>query len=356
MNIKRKLASLQLVKDVQPIKNADRIEVITINGWKVVANKNQYRIGDLVVYCEIDSLLPIKPQYEFLRKSSYIKNIEQEGFRLRTIKLRNQISQGLLLPIQSIIDEFESETCDISKDIKKQIMNSIINNEINVDVTDILGIIKYEKPIPDELKQSILGEIPSFIVKTDEERIQNLVDDFDEIKKLKFSSTEKCDGESSTFYLNEGHFGVCGRNWEFKFNENNPKWKFAVDNNIEEKLRKLGRNIALQGEFLGKGIQGNPYNLDCNIVRFFTIFDIDNYKKLNHDEFIDIIESLELETVPMLERNIDLPDINEIIKNAEGFSLLNPKVKREGKVYVSIDGSISFKVISNSYLIENDND
>jgi len=332
MNIDRKLATIQIIKDIAPIKGADRIEVATIMGWKVVVERGKFEIGDKIIYCEIDSLLPITEEYEFLRKTSYIKTESQEGFLLRSIRLRKQISQGLILPI-----------------------NNIPCLTIGCDVTEYLGIVKYEVPIPNELKDDVIGKVPSFIQKTNEERIQSLTDDYLVWKEngITFYATEKLDGQSTTFYLNNGIFGACGRNWEYKRNENNPIWKFAISNNIEEKLRAYGKNIAIQGELIGSGIEGNNYKLDYKTIRFFTVFNIDEYKIEDYDTFVYIIKNvLQYKTAPLLETDYNLPEsVEELVFLADGPSALNTSSFREGIVFRSTDSSISFKVISNQYLI-----
>jgi len=334
MNIERKLATVQIIKDIQPIKGADRIEVASILGWKVVVKKDEFKIGDKVIYCEIDSLLPIEENYEFLRKSSYIKNDEQEGFRLRTIRLKNQISQGLIITLDGY------DLSDVT---------------VGIDLTESLNIQKYEVPIPDELKEDVVGAIPSFISKTDEERIQNLSDDFEEWKQddISFYETEKLDGQSTTMYLNNGVFGVCGRNWEYKRNPDNLIWKFAIDNNIEEKLRAYGKNIAIQGELIGSGIQKNNYKLNYKTIKYFRVFNIDEYRLEDYDTFVDIIHNvLNADTVPLVSNHYKLPNtIDELLKHTEGNSLLTTSEKREGSVFKSLDSSISFKVISNEYLV-----
>ncbi len=102
MTTERKLASVVKIVDIQPIKDADAIVVASVKGWKVVVKKGEFNVGDLAVYYEIDSFLPVRPQFEFLRKSSFKRMGSSEGFRLKTIKLRGQISNGLLMPLSSL--------------------------------------------------------------------------------------------------------------------------------------------------------------------------------------------------------------------------------------------------------------
>lgn len=156
----RKLATIRRIDNITPIEDADKIRLAHIGGWKVVIAKNaNHNIGDLVVYCEIDSFLPVEPELEFLRKTSYKKMGDLVGFRLKTIKLRNQISQGLIMPLN-----------DANTIIKRNYPNIDIDLIEGMDVTDLLGIQKYDPPIPAHLSGTIKGQFPSFIQKTDEER------------------------------------------------------------------------------------------------------------------------------------------------------------------------------------------
>lgn len=152
--MERKLATIQKIREIRPIEGADAIELAIINNWQVVVAKDVgHKVGDFVVYCEIDSFLPIREEFEFLRKSSFKKMGVQEGFRLKTIKLRGQISQGLVLPI-SVLEGSD---------------DAIVIEE-GVDVSEVLGIVKYDPPIPAQLAGKVKGHFPSFIRKTDEER------------------------------------------------------------------------------------------------------------------------------------------------------------------------------------------
>ena len=157
----RKLATVRTVAEIRPIKGADMIVLAVVDGWKCVVKKDEFEAGDTAVYCEIDSFLPVRSEFEFLRKSSFKRMEDKEGFRLRTVKLRGQISQGLLLPI-TVLD----------RDVK-----------IGEDVTEELGIEKYEAPIPTCLSGQVVGPFPATVKKTDEERIQNLATDFASYKE-----------------------------------------------------------------------------------------------------------------------------------------------------------------------------
>jgi RNA ligase (TIGR02306 family) len=181
--MERKLATVRRIKEILPIEGADRIELAVIDGWKVVVAKDvQHKVGDLVIYCEIDSFLPIREEFEFLRKSSYKKMGDQEGFRLRTTKMKGQISQGLILPI-SVLNPPGT--------------NIYVQPFEGLDVTEMLDIVKYEPPVPAELTGKVKGFFPSFIRKTDEERVQTLTQEYQGWRLSsahQFYATEKLDG------------------------------------------------------------------------------------------------------------------------------------------------------------------
>lgn len=336
----RKLATIQKIKEIHPIEGADAIELAIINGWKVVVAKNVgHKVGDYVIYCEIDSFLPIKEEFEFLRKSSYKKMSDgTEGFRLRTIKLRGQVSQGLIIPMSILLNY----------------KNFMVEFEEGSDLTEILGIVKYEPPIPAELAGKVKGNFPSFIPKTDEERIQNLTKEFEEWKKsdIDFYITEKLDGSSATYYYKDGVFGVCSRNLELLETEGNTFWKVARELDLENKMKSLGYNVSFQGELVGEGIQGNPYKIKGQKVFFFNVFNIDNREYSDLTEFVNTIHGLSLDTVPKIETNFKIPDtIEDLLLYSDDKSYHNSNFDREGVVIRSLDRKISFKVISNKFLL-----
>lgn len=339
--MERKLASIQIVENLSPIEGADLIEVATVKGWKLVTKKGEYKPGDLAIYCEIDSFLPIKEEFEFLRKSSYKKMGEHEGFRLKTIKLKGQISQGLLLPVSTLIGKIYQDQYN--------------NLQVGDDVSEALGIWKYEPPIPAQLAGVMKGSFPAFLQKTDEERVQNLVDVYDNFKKSVFYVTEKLDGSSATYYFNNGVFGVCSRNLELLENEGNSFWKVGRLLNLEEKMKSVGQNICLQGELIGEGIQGNPYKLKGQHVYFFNAFSIDEQRYLSFNDFIALSKDFQIETVPVIHSEFNLPDsCDELILFADGKSILNPNTNREGVVIRNHQRTISFKVISNNFLLKSE--
>lgn len=227
--------------------------------------------------------------------------------------------------------------------------------EIGTDVTEMLDIIKYEPPIPASLAGKVKGLFPSFLRKTDEERVQNLTSEYEEYKTSdhKFYITEKLDGSSATFYLRNGEFGVCSRNLELLETEGNTFWKVARELNLENKMKSLGKNISIQAELIGESVQGNPYKIKGQTIRCFNLYNIDTQEYSSLTEFKDTVEMLGLETVPVLDTNFKLPDtIDELLKFADSKSELNPNYDREGIVIRTLDRKISFKVISNKFLLK----
>jgi len=342
----RKLASIRVISDIQPIEGADAIELAIVDGWKVVVAKNVgHQIGNKVVYCEIDSFLPIEPEFEFLRKTSFKKMGEEEGFRLKTIRLRNTLSQGLLIPLDDAIEVMKRRNGEVYTEML----------EVGKDVSQLLGIQKYEPPIPAELAGKVKGLFPSFLRKTDEERVQNLKTEYEEWKNSDktFYVTEKLDGSSATFYIKDDVFGVCSRNLELLETEGNTFWKVARKLDLEAKMREFGGDFSLQGELIGEGIQGNPYKIAGHSVRFFNVFDVEDGEYLSLHQFKFITEKLGLETVPILDESFKLPDtIDELLAYAENKSVLNLQFDREGVVIRSTDRTVSFKSISNKFLLK----
>lgn len=378
--MERKLASIQKIREILPIEGADAIELAVINSWKVVTKKGEFKPGDLCVYFEIDSFLPMEKDFEFLRKSSYKKMGDLEGFRLKTIRLRGQVSQGLCLPL-SILEKDDEMKIGISKQpwgdqLQLGPYDDAIVIEEGTDVTEYMCVLKYEPPIPAELSGKVKGGFPGFIRKTDEERIQNMTGHFERMKSEKYYVTEKLDGSSATYYSRDGVFGVCSRNLELadpgefvpgtvlcedgveRPKKENTFWKVAKELFIKEKLGTLEQNYAIQGELIGEGIQGNPYKIKGHTVRIFNVFNIDTQEYLGLEEMREFlgkinVDSNPIEMVPILFEDYTLPEtIEEILSQAEGKSVLNSGTEREGIVIRNRDKSISFKAISNNFLLK----
>lgn len=340
----RKLASIRTVKEIRPIPNADAIELCMVDGWQVVSKKGEFSPNDTCVYFEIDSFLPVRPEFEFLRKSSFRKMGEEGGFRLKTIKLRGQISQGLILPV-STFDE-----------LKESVLGD--------DVTEALGVQKFEPPLPAQLAGEALGLFPGFIQKTDQERIQNLWDDYSQrYADKEFEVTIKLDGSSMTVYRFDDDFGVCSRNLNMRDTEGNTLWRVTKEMDLFTRLDKLGRNLALQGELMGTGIQKNREKINGHKYFIFDIFDIDAHKYLTPSERLEVLEELGLSIdnlVPVLETIKPFQQfktVDEILKFAEGKSW--KAATREGLVFKAKEPNengvvVSFKAISNRFLLKHE--
>lgn len=346
----RKLATIQSIKSIRPIEGADSIELATVLGWNVVVKKGEFSEGDLAVYFEIDSFLPCRPEFEFLRKGCY-KQLPDgtEGFRLRTVRLRGKLSQGLLIPLSNAFPDGAPASLSPGD-----------------EVTDLLGVKKYEPPIPASLSGVAKGLFPQFIQKTDQERIQNVFDDYKNLHGEKlFEITIKLDGSSATYYMKDGVFGVCSRNLELCETDGNTFWNIARRYDIEGVLRKMclgtARNIAIQGEIIGEGIQGNKEKIKGHDFYLFDIFDIDSQSYYDpHDRrilYLYYMEGAGIKHVPILSSwpIFAKTSLDEILEMATGKSL-NPDVMREGLVFKSYrnqegsEGIVSFKAISNKFL------
>jgi len=351
----RKLARIERIHEIKIHPNADSLELAKIGGWQVVVKKSQFKTGDLCVYFEIDCLIPEKPEFEFLRS---------KHFRIKTTKLRGELSQGIAFPLSIL-----GEKCNDFKE--------------GEDVTELLEITKYEPPISPQLMGMARGNFPTHILpKTDEERLQSRMKLLEEMKGKLCYITLKEDGTSFTAYHTveedmtpeimslEQRVGVCSRNLELK-NEAFPSstmniyWKIALQYDIENKLKQFyrdtGRNIAIQGEITGDGINENKLGLPRNTTQLhlFNVFFIDEHRYANYSEFIMIASELGIPVVETLYFGRFNFTLEELLKFAEG-KYLNTNNEREGIVIRTTEekysevlkGRLSFKVINNLYLLK----
>ena len=333
----RKLASIQRIAEVKDIPDADLIQAYRVGGWWIVSKKGEFAVNELVTYLEIDSFVPTELA-PFLSKGKEPREyMGVQGERLRTVKLKRQVSQGLILPLSEyILDNVE-----------------LIEGH---DVTEILGVIKWEAPeefIPANAK----GNFPSFIPKTDQQRVQNLSLEFSQwlTDGSVWQKTEKLDGSSMTVFVNADNSGVCSRNLELLEDENNTYWKMTKKYKLIETLRSTGRNLAFQGEIYGMGINGNLYSLDDQRFALYAIYDIDAQCYLPPDQAYRTALVLGVPHVPHL-GNMCLGEfygsMQELIDDADGTSCINTKAIREGYVYKNLETNESFKAIGSSYLIK----
>jgi RNA ligase (TIGR02306 family) len=272
------------------------------------------------------------------------------------VKLRGQISQGLLLPVTAgfIITKLGAGP------------GAKFTDYIGRDVTEVLGIQKWDPPIPAQLQGTMKGNFPHFIPKTDQERCQNLRKDIFEIHKDEiYEVTTKLDGSSMTVYVKNGEIGVCSRNIDLIETEGNSFWKAARDQNIVEALAHIcedkGEEYAIQGELIGEGIQGNPEKLKGQRFYLFDIYSITEGRYFSINERYSILDSMnnlygaDIEHVPIVDGDLRVAQaydtIDELLEYAEGSSL-NPQTKREGLVFKSWESDFTFKAIANSYLLK----
>jgi RNA ligase (TIGR02306 family) len=332
----RKMATIRQIDALNPIEGADAIECATIGGWKVVVKKGEFSVGDRAVYCEIDSWIPTELA-PFLSKGKEPREFEGiRGERLRTVKLRGQLSQGLLLNLDFAIPQ----------------TNSFVEGD---DVSETLGIVKWERPMNAQLAGMAKGNFPSLIPKTDQERAQNLKKEIAGAAEagLQFEITEKLEGSSMTVYLIEDVFGVCSRNLDLKETADNTFWQIAREYNIEDKMRIAGlNNFAIQGELIGPGIQGNIYKLNKPVFMVFDVYNINAGSYLTPHDRRALIRVLDIPHAPVLlvDKDLGVGSIDELLQWAEGESKIG-KTEREGIVFKEVHGGMSFKAISNKYLL-----
>lgn len=342
----RKLATIEKIADIQPIPNADQIVAVKVREWWVVAKKDQFQIGSPCVFFEIDSFLPITPVFEFLLKGSKPKKMlvdgaERDGIRLKTIKLRGQISQGLVLPIDSTLE----------------------NHPIGTDVSEIIGVVKWEMPIPANLSGTVKGDFPSFIPKTDEIRVQNCAEILETHRGVVCYITSKLDGTSATFFKRNGEFGACSRNLDLKDTEGNTHWQIARQYQIAEKLPD---GFAIQGEIVGHGIQDNPHKLAGQQFFAYNVFNIQKQKYLDYKDFVAFVHERGWNTVPVINDHFILEhNAESLLAMATAPCPLNRLTLQEGIVIrplvemtATIDrilSRFSFKAISNEYLLKHEN-
>lgn len=347
----RKLASIAQITHIKPIEGADAIECAIVNeGWPVVVKKGEYQVNSLVIYVEIDAWVPHKLA-PFLSKGQYPRVYnEVEGERLKTVKLRGQISQGLLLPLSTLYDNQKQWTT------------------VGEDVTEVLGIQKWEPNIPACLAGMMKGQFPSYIPKTDQERCQNLRKEiFEEHKDETYEVTIKLDGSSMTVFIdNEGELGVCSRNINLKETEDNSFWKALraqkLDAYLVHQYTNFGQQYAVQGELIGEGIQGNPEKIHGQKFYVFDVYSINDGVYLDPPTRRAFVMEMnncgsDVEHVSVLRSQFSIGDLSEqtidcLLQSAEGPSM-NPKTTREGLVFKSNESDFSFKAISNSWLLVN---
>lgn len=345
--MERKLATLQRIESLSPIPGADRIELLKMEGlaWQCVVQKGFHDVGGRVVFFEIDSFLPASaPQFDFLERD-FREYEGKMGARVRTIRLRGQLSQGIAIQASEFpqLDEV---------------------GHAGACVTEVLGVVKWERPIPAELAGKMRGGFPSIFPKTDEERVQNLwpklLERREEMPGEIFMVTEKLEGASMTAYVDlDGYFGVCSRNIDLLETGENTLWKMARVLDLERKLRDFMaansyKAVALQGELIGPNVQGNHYRIREHRLAVFGVYVFDLARYVGPDAARLLAADTGLTHVPVIAAASlsDFASADDVLRMADGPSAVNNAVPREGLVFRSTgDPRFSFKAVSNAYLL-----
>lgn len=372
--MERKLAHIEQIIDLRPIKGADRIEVAIVLGWECVVKKGEFKIGDKIVYIEVDSIVPDCPEFEFLR---------QRKFRIKTIKLKKQISQGLIVSLETLNK--------ISND-------NIILSKLNIgdDVTEKMNIVKYLTPSEKQeiekltkqnkfkkfmmryswFRKLVLNKIkkesfPYWVSKTDEERIQNIPQIIEQYANELVYVTEKIDYQSVTFtgkmlprfdnwigkiLPKKFKFFVCSRNL-INNNKESLYWTIAKKYNIE-KILKENPTITIQGEQGDTNVQGNKYKISEPTLWVFNIIDHETKYHYNNLEIANFCSLHGLTPVPILDMFLPLSElgksVSDLVEFSKGTSVLTD-IPREGLVVRCIKNGnkiLSFKIINPEFLLK----
>ena len=330
----RSLVTIQRVKMITPIPESDFLETAHIMGWQCVVKKGEFKEEDLGVYFEVDSFLPEDPRYEFLRASSYRDNEDNgKGFRIKTMRLRGQLSQGLLLPI-SHFPEFA-------------------DYNVGDDVTEQLQVKKWYIPETAAAGGTIIGERPHGIPASDEIRLQSALELLEQLQDKPYYITTKLDGTSCIVYYIDGKIGCCSRNKEIKDEENALYWTPVYKYGLKEKFAALGRNLVLTGEICGPGIQKNRLRLPAAEWSVFDVKDWDTGQYVPYDEAITICSGLGLNFVPLEERGERFSyTLETLLEKAKGK--YPSGLDKEGIVvrYTLAPKAVSFKVLNNDALLK----
>jgi len=330
-----KLASIERILEVLKHPNADALDIVKVLGYQCIVKKDQYKVNDLTVFIQPDTVLPDAEWSAFYKSKSN---------RVRSIKLRGSWSFGIVEPLL-VLERYG------------EIKNTLIQLVEGADVTDILGITKYEPPVPQDLNAK--GNLPFGLGKTDEERYQNIRDlPYGELVDV----TLKVDGSSMTVYCKKVPevldyvTGITSRSLELKAECENKYTKVAKDKQLVEKLKsyceKYNVNLALRGEMYGASLQNFAANPHAKKPLGFALFSVYNLDTLSYEGtesphyYLKVAQELDIETVPTIEKDVVLtPEL--IKKYDEDFSVVGG-VPFEG-VVIKMKGGESFKVINKSY-------
>ena len=363
----RTLATVQKIIDLKPIPEADKIECAYVLGWTVVVKKDEFKIGESIVYIEVDSIVPRdNPIFDFLAPRKY---------RVRTIKLKKQLSQGIIFKLSDFnLDDKLAEGTDLTEKLKivkydpealKEAQDTQSNKKLNPVHKYLLRFSLYRKLQPKRKKGW-----PEWLSKTDEERIQNYPYLLRDNQETDIYVTEKLDGQSASYFykkeqsflfLKKFIFGVCSRNIWLKTKIQNNYWRVAIQFDLQNKLKIYNYEMAIQGEIVGEGIQKNKYNIKGLDFYVFNIYDIKNKIWYGYDTIEIIATYLGLKVVPLIyigKMKDYAKDIPEIVQKSNDKSALY-NIKREGIVVRQKNNNkaqreLSFKVISPEFLLKNE--
>lgn len=330
-----KLASIERITALSPIVGADRIEVARVLGYNTVVKKGEFSVNDLCVFHVPDTICDREnPKYSFL---------EKQGWRLKISKFKGVYSQGLAMPMSVVTDLLPE---DIGGDYHE-----------GEDVSDIVKISKYSKPLPEGSEAK--GPLPSFIKKTDEPNLLSAPECLEYLRGKFVNITKKMDGQSGTFYLNKGTFGVCSRNIELKDTPNNVFWNIAREYDLHRILpiwAGYGNSVAVQGEIYGPGIQGNHMGANKKTLALFNLFDIDRHKYMDTGRLLDFCRQYGLpmvETVFTGEFKFSIQDLQEMANNTKydnGSPCEGIVIRPVTECETPLGDRLSVKVISEKFL------
>jgi RNA ligase (TIGR02306 family) len=365
----RKLATVERILDIVPIPGADRISLAKVKGWScVIAKKDSMKIGDLIVYFEIDSIVPDKPEFDFLKDSK---------FRIKSRKFKGAVSQGLIMLLSILPSRNWKEGDDVSDTIGVRKYDPEGDAEAKMmEQKEKIAKTRLEKYLYSQkwyrkLLRFLTGEkqkgFPSFLPKSDEERLQNLKDDFCEREQnTEWTVTRKIDGQSLSAILMKNPnrfmrlfgkpyiFILCSRNLKLgKYTPNNNYWKVAKKYDLENVMTRLiGNNewVALQGESLAPGIQKNKYALTDNELYIYNL--VYPTGRVDDKTFRPMLEREGLKVVPLESYTFKLgATVAESVEKAKLKSVLKPDTWEEGLVLRDYSRGISFKIINPEFLL-----
>lgn len=380
----RELAYVVTIDEIRPIPNYDRVEHARVGGWWVIVKKDQFKVGDLAIYIEVDSKVPEKEPFMFLDK---------RHFKVKTLKMCKVISQGLLMSQEDFgwdegkleVGEFLTEKLGVTyadAEDNKRKANSVDKYK---KMAQRNGKLFSKQPFRWLMKREWGKKLlfvffgkkrdaksgwPAWVKKTDEERCQNMPWLFPG-NDQEWIATEKIDGTSTTFTMRKKGFKteyfVCSRNVVFDkadkkcYYDTNVYLEMAEKYNIENVLSTILKKsaevdfVTLQGETYGESIQKRDYGLkEHNFMAFNLIFGMRNgeIKRLNPLQMTVFLEDYGIPCVPIIDAHFKIPETcDELLQRATGVSYVDGGM-REGLVFRSYDGEQSFKAVSNEFLLK----